>query len=60
MVKKACKTCGALVMKDICPTCHDSKLTENWKGRVIVIEPENSDIAKKMGIKKKGEYAIRK
>jgi len=47
-------------MKDVCPNCTDSKLTENWKGRVIVLEPENSEIAKKIGITKKGEYAIRK
>ena len=60
MAKKACKNCGALVLKDICPNCHDAKLTENWKGRIIVVEPENSEIAKKLSIKHKGEYAIRK
>ena len=42
-----------------CPTCKTSDLTTSWKGRVIVFNVENSEIAKKMGVKEKGEYAIK-
>ena len=36
-----------------------SDFTPSWKGRVYVLDPEQSIIAKKMGIKKSGEYAIK-
>ncbi|WP_423839202.1 transcription elongation factor subunit Spt4 [Undibacterium luofuense] len=44
---------------DECPECHTSDLTTNWKGRMIIIDSENSEIAKKVGVKKAGEYAIK-
>ena len=37
----------------------DAKLTETWKGKIIVLNPQNSELAKKMKITDKGEYAIR-
>lgn len=33
--------------------------TESWQGRVFVNDFQNSHIAKEMGIKRKGEYAIK-
>jgi len=57
--KKACKKCRTFVRGNECPTCKSTDLTTNWKGRVIIFNPEHSDIAKKMDIKEKGEYAIR-
>jgi len=30
-----------------------------WQGRMFIIDPEKSEIAKKLGIKLKGEYAIK-
>ena len=30
-----------------------------WKGRINVISPDKSDIAKKIGITEKGEYALK-
>ena len=35
------------------------KELETWKGRLIVINPDKSEIAKKIGITVKGEYAIK-
>lgn len=58
--RKACKQCKIFVDKgDECPECHTSDLTTNWKGRMIIIDAENSEIAKKVGVKKAGEYAIK-
>jgi len=37
----------------------DAKLSETWKGKIIIIDPQNSELAKKMHITDKGEYAIR-
>ncbi len=59
MAKKSCKTCKRLVTGDHCPFHPDAKLIESWKGKIIVLNPENSEIAKKMKIQDKGEYAIR-
>lgn len=33
--------------------------TPNWQGRINVIDSDKSFIAKKIGIKQKGEYAIK-
>ncbi|MAG61100.1 DNA-directed RNA polymerase subunit E'' [archaeon] len=33
--------------------------TESWQGRVFVNDAQNSHIATEMGIKRKGEYAIK-
>ena len=36
-----------------------SGTTNNWQGRIYVVDPEKSDIAKEMGLEEKGEYAIK-
>ncbi|MFP4567400.1 MAG: DNA-directed RNA polymerase subunit E'' [Candidatus Woesearchaeota archaeon] len=33
--------------------------TTNWQGRIYVVNPEKSDIAKIMGLEDAGEYAIK-
>jgi len=35
------------------------EFTPSWKGRVYILDPEKAQIAKKMGITKAGEYAIK-
>jgi len=59
MAKKACKNCKMIYEGDKCPGCGSSEFTESWKGRVIIINPEQSQIAKKMKINKKGVHAIK-
>lgn len=59
MKKKACKTCRIFVDGKICPVCKGTQFTTNWKGRITVIDKRKSDIAKKVGIKQNGEYAIK-
>ncbi|MCD6196872.1 MAG: DNA-binding protein [Thermoprotei archaeon] len=58
---KACRKCKALVNKEanICPICGSSDFTDEWEGMVIIIDPENSEIAKMLGITKPGRYAIK-
>ncbi len=58
-MKKACKKCKRLLTGSKCPVCKTSKLSENWKGKVIIIDPEKSIIAKNLNIKDSGEFAIR-
>ncbi len=58
---KACRKCKALVNKEanVCPICGSSDFTDEWEGMVIIIDPENSEIAKMLGITKPGRYAIK-
>jgi DNA-directed RNA polymerase subunit E" len=59
MKKKACKKCKVITLDDKCPVCQSENLTINWKGKVHIIDPEKSKIAKIMGVQAKGEYAIK-
>jgi len=58
-MKKVCKKCKIFVQGGECPLCQGKNFSENWKGRIVVVDAEKSDIAKKIGIKSKGEYAIK-
>ena len=42
-----------------CPACHTSQFSTTWKGRLAILNPEKSMIAKNIGLKAKGEYAIK-
>ena len=33
--------------------------TQSWQGRLFVADPEHSEIAEKVGVGKKGEFAIK-
>jgi len=57
--KKACKKCKLLVEGETCPNCKTSNFTTSWQGRLIVTDVENSMVAREVGIKVKGEYAIK-
>jgi DNA-directed RNA polymerase subunit E" len=56
---KACKNCRMISAGPVCPNCKSTNLSDDWTGVVIVINPDNSEIAKKMTIKTPGKYAIR-
>ena len=61
MVKsKACKICNRIYETgDKCPNCGAKESTESFKGRVYVTNPEKSEIAEKLNIKSKGNFAIK-
>ncbi len=59
MEEKACKSCRLISAGPVCPNCKSTNLSDDWTGLVIVIDPNDSEIAKKMGIKTPGKYAIR-
>ena len=60
MVKqKACKICRAIFSGAKCPKCGSEEGRDTFKGKIIVLNSEQSEIAKKLNIKEKGEYAIR-
>ena len=57
--KKVCKKCKIFIEKETCPICNGNQFSESWKGRIFVFKPEESELAKKMSISKKGTYAIK-
>jgi DNA-directed RNA polymerase subunit E" len=59
MSEKACSTCHSLTKENACPKCKTPSLSDDYSGLVIVFNPENSAIAKAMGIKEKGRYALK-
>jgi DNA-directed RNA polymerase subunit E" len=59
MKKKVCKNCKMFVEGDVCPICKTSQFSNNWQGRIHILDAERSEIGKRIGIKVKGEYAIK-
>jgi len=57
--RKVCAACKLFVDGDICPECKNNRFSNNWQGRIFILNPESSVVAQKMGIKVKGEYAIK-
>tara|TARA_Y100000310_G_scaffold337760_1_gene425681 strand:- start:1221 stop:1406 length:186 start_codon:yes stop_codon:yes gene_type:complete len=59
MKKKACKKCKIFVKESVCPVCQNKDLSDNWQGRVYIVDANASQVAKKTEITTKGEYAIK-
>ncbi|WEL23756.1 transcription elongation factor subunit Spt4 [Candidatus Nanohalovita haloferacivicina] len=60
MAEKACKNCNRIVEDATeCPVCKNNDLSDSWSGLVVIYDPEDSQIAEKIGINTPGKYAIR-
>ena len=59
MKGKVCKNCKIFVDGNKCPVCQGNQFIDSWKGRIVVLKPEDSEIAKKLKIKSKGTYALK-
>ncbi len=57
--KKACKRCRMFVEGNTCPVCATTSFSTSWQGRLYIADTERSMIAQKIGVKTKGEYAIK-
>lgn len=57
--KKVCKRCKIFVDGPVCPNCGTSSFSNSWQGRLYITDVTSSMIAEKVGIKAKGEYAIK-
>ncbi|MFA7562493.1 MAG: transcription elongation factor subunit Spt4 [Methanoculleus sp.] len=58
-VVKVCRECHRVVEGESCVICSTTNLSEDWAGYVVIIDPEHSDIAKKMNITMAGRYALK-
>lgn len=57
---KACMNCRYLVGRDVvrCPNCGSESFTDDWKGVIILIDPEGSSVSKHLNVRKEGKYAL--
>jgi DNA-directed RNA polymerase subunit E" len=58
MVTKACTRCHRIMEDEKCAICNLAT-SKNWSGFLIVVDPENSGIAKELQIQLPGKYALR-
>lgn len=56
---KVCRECHRVMDGESCVVCGTANLSEDWAGYLVIIDPVNSDIAKKMNIKLAGRYALK-
>ncbi|MFH1224739.1 MAG: transcription elongation factor subunit Spt4 [Candidatus Diapherotrites archaeon] len=57
---KACRQCRKVIETgEKCPVCGSTSFTTFWRGYVVIIDPEKSEIAQKMGINTIGMHALR-
>lgn len=60
MVKsKACKVCNTIYEGEKCTKCDSKESTDSFKGRIVIHDPEKSEIAQKLNLKDKGNFAIK-
>jgi DNA-directed RNA polymerase subunit E" len=54
-----CRECHRVVEGEACTICGSTNLSTDWTGYLVIIDPENSEIAKRMNIKIPGRYALK-
>jgi DNA-directed RNA polymerase subunit E" len=56
---KVCRECHRVVDGESCVVCGTTNISDDWAGYLVIIDPEHSDVAKKMNIKLAGRYALK-
>mgnify|MGYP001177404011 FL=1 len=59
MSDSAGKECHLILDEKSCPRCPDADVSREWQGFIEVLDPEMSELAKEMGIRTPGRYALR-
>ncbi|KCZ70926.1 DNA-directed RNA polymerase, subunit E'' [Candidatus Methanoperedens nitroreducens] len=59
MAELVCKECHRVISGQVCEGCSSTALTSDWSGYVVIIDPQRSQIAKKLGVKLPGKYALK-
>jgi DNA-directed RNA polymerase subunit E" len=59
MKELACRRCKAITTGKVCPVCKSTDLSADWYGFVLIVNAEESQIAKLLNITQKGKYALR-
>jgi len=54
-----CRDCHRVVEGESCAVCGSSNLSTDWSGYLVIIDPERSEVARRMNIKLAGRYALK-
>jgi DNA-directed RNA polymerase subunit E" len=54
-----CRACHRVVDSEACTVCGSTTLTNDWAGYLVVIDPELSEMARRLNIKLAGRYALK-
>lgn len=57
--EKACKNCRLIYEGENCPSCGKKEVSDSFKGKVEIVDPEKSELANHLKVTKKGVYAIK-
>ncbi len=57
--EKACKQCKSVYEGAKCPKCGSTESTDTFKGKIYVLNPGESELAKNLKLNEKGEFAVR-
>lgn len=59
--QKVCKECGFINAGSMkkCENCGSNQFVDKYKGRVLVLRGEESEVAKKLNIENNGAYALK-
>jgi DNA-directed RNA polymerase subunit E" len=58
-LSRACKVCTIITEDTTCPICKGTDLSDDYSGLLVVVDPEGSQLAQKMGITEAGRYALK-
>lgn len=58
-MSRACRVCKIITEENACPICKGTDMSDDYSGLLIVVDPESSQMAQKMEIKKEGRYALK-
>jgi DNA-directed RNA polymerase subunit E" len=51
--------CHRVLVGKSCPNCGSEDVSPDWKGFVVILDPEKSEIARRLNIKEKGKFALK-
>ena len=51
--------CKMISYGNICPNCKGNSFSDDFTGVLVVVNPETSEMAKKIGVTKPGRYALK-
>ncbi len=59
-MERACRDCHRIIEegKSVCK-CGSNSISKDWSGYVVIVDAESSEIAKKLGLKREGRYALK-
>ena len=57
--QKACKACKTIYTGTKCPRCGSEESSDSPKGKIVILDSQESELARNLKIKEKGVYAIR-